>query len=287
MPILSPCRRSRRLLLAVGTVLAVGILTMRASLPAPLVARIAIADMTWVEVQQAREQGFTTVLVPSGGLEQNGPFLPIDKHDSIVAFTARRIAEALGHTLVAPVISYVPQGRFDPPSDNLLFPGTLGVSEEAFAGTLEGIARSLKAHGFRLILFLCDHGGSLKVQQEVAARLDRAWAPQGVRVVSVDAYYVEGNRAQQAWLESQGETPATIGFHAGLADHALMLVTAPERVDLTRAAPSLLARLGLAGDGSSGDPRRATAERGRRLLAIQVEAALAQIRPLMASGQGL
>ncbi|AWB23176.1 creatininase family protein [Methylobacterium currus] len=286
MPILTPFRCSRRAVLTAGTLLGFGILTLQHSWPAPLVRRIAMADMTWVEVRQALDQGYTTALVPSGGLEQNGPYLAIGKHDSLVAWTAQRIAEALGHTLIAPVVSYVPQGNFDPPTGNLVFPGTLGVSEEAYAGTLEGIARSLKAHGFRTILFIADHGGALAPQQQVAARLDRDWAAQGVRVLSVDDYYVAGNRAQALWLEAQGETPATIGGHAGLADHASLMAAAPERVDFARPTPPLLARLGLTSDGSSGDPRRATAERGRALLDLQVEAGLAQIRRFTATKQG-
>ncbi|AWN52322.1 creatininase family protein [Methylobacterium sp. 17Sr1-1] len=285
MPTFRPLPPSRRAVLTGCTLLGFGVLTLQHSWPnswpAPAVQRIAMAEMTWVEVRQALDQGYTTALVPSGGLEQNGPYLAIAKHDSIVAWTARRIAEGLGHTLIAPVVSYVPQGDFDPPTGNLVLPGTLGVSEEAYAGTLEGIARSLKGQGFRTILFIADHGGSLAPQQRVAARLDRDWAPQGVRVLSVDDYYVAGNRAQTLWLEAQGETAATIGGHAGLADHASLMATAPERVDFDRAPPPLLARLGLAGDGSSGDPRRATAERGRALLALQVEAALAQIRRFM------
>ncbi|MGY2051669.1 creatininase family protein [Methylobacterium sp. JK268] len=279
MPI--PSGIPRRTLLLAGAVLTASALMLRASATEP-VRRITIGDMTWVEVSRAVEQGYTTALVPSGGLEQNGPYLAIAKHDSIVAWTARRIAEELGHTLVAPVISYVPQGRFDPPTDNLQFPGTLGVSEEAFAGTLDGVARSLKGAGFRTILFLADHGGSLGPQREVAMRLDRAWRGQGVRVLSVDAYY-DVAQAHERWLIAQGETPATIGFHAGLVDHAEIMAVAPERIDFGRPPPPLPARLGLASDGSSGDPRHASAERGRALLDIQINAALAQIRAFMAA----
>ena len=53
-------------------------------LTAPLPNTINIADMTWVEVRSALEQGYTTVIVPSGGIEQNGPHMIIGKHDHIV-----------------------------------------------------------------------------------------------------------------------------------------------------------------------------------------------------------
>src|SRR5215210_5066436 len=64
-------------------------------LTAPLSPKIEIADLTWVEVRTAIEHGFSTAIVPSGGLEQNGPHMVIGKHDHIVQATARRIAEKL------------------------------------------------------------------------------------------------------------------------------------------------------------------------------------------------
>src|SRR3954447_5738589 len=161
-------------------------------LTAPLPGNVRISDMTWVEVRSAIERGYDRVLVPSGGIEQNGPHMILGKHDHIVSWAAGRIAAELRHTLVAPVVSFVPEGEFSPPSGHLRFPGTIGVSEPIYAGLLEDIARSLKAGGFKTICFIADHGGSMKAQAEVAARLAREWAPEGIRVINVDDYYVAG-----------------------------------------------------------------------------------------------
>jgi len=114
---------------------------------------VEIADMTWVEVRSAVARGYTTVIVPSGGIEQNGPHMILGKHDRIVRFAAGRIATQLGKTLVTPVIPFVPEGNFDPPQGHLKYPSTIGVSEQAFAEVLDGIARSLKAGGFKTICF--------------------------------------------------------------------------------------------------------------------------------------
>src|SRR3981189_1754817 len=73
-------------------------------LTAPLPGTIKIADMTWVEVRSALDHGYTRVIVPSGGIEQNGPHMILGKHDHIVGWTAERIAAELGHTLVTPVV---------------------------------------------------------------------------------------------------------------------------------------------------------------------------------------
>src|SRR5262249_53873164 len=91
-------------------------------LTAPLPTTLEIPDMTWVEVQSALAQGYTTVIVPAGGIEQNGPHMILGKHDYIVRRTAETIAAELGHALVAPVISYVPEGSYDPPSGHMRFP---------------------------------------------------------------------------------------------------------------------------------------------------------------------
>jgi len=244
-------------------------------LTAPLPATVRIADMTWVEVRSAIAAGYTRVIVPSGGIEQNGPHMILGKHDRIVAWTSERIANELGHTLVAPVVSFVPEGAFAPPSGHLRFPGTIGVTEEAFAGTLEGIARSLKAGGFKTICFIADHGASMKPQAEVAARLTREWSGEGITVLSVDDYYTAAGDEQTQYLEAQGETLATIGQHAGITDTSELMAVDPSGVDLTR-----LSALPFRAEptGIDGDPRRASAERGRALLEIKVQAAVRQIR---------
>jgi len=224
-------------------------------------------------VRAALEHGFTTAIVPSGGVEQNGLHMIAGKHDRIVRFAARRIAEDLGRTLVAPIISYVPQGSWEPPDGNMLYPGTLGVSPAAFAGTLEGVARSLKAAGFKTICLIADHGGSQEPQAETARRLNAEWAGQGVRVVAVSDYYDDA--AQLAWLQAQGETPASIGRHAGIQDTSELLAIRPEGVNLARLAGAGLRR---EPTGASGDPARASAERGRTLIAMRIDAAVRQIR---------
>jgi creatinine amidohydrolase len=263
----------RKLALAGIAGAAIALAISQRPLTAPLPATIEIADMTWVEVRSAIARGYTTVIVPSGGIEQNGPHMILGKHERIVRTTAERIATQLGNTLVTPVIPFVPEGDYDPPQGHLRFPGTIGVSEQAFAGVLDGIARSLKAGGFTTICFIADHGGSVKPQAEVAARLSKEWAQQGVRVIDVSDYYADG--AQTDFLKSQGETSASIGQHAGITDTSELMAAHPQGVDLGRFAD---APFTFESNGVSGDPMRATVERGRALIDIKVQAAVRQIK---------
>jgi creatinine amidohydrolase/Fe(II)-dependent formamide hydrolase-like protein len=75
-------------------------------------------------------------------------------------------------------------------------------------------------------------------------------------------------------LEAQGETPATIGQHAGITDTSELMAVHPAGVDLTRLAniPFRAERTGF-----DGDPRRASAERGKALLDLKIKAAVRQI----------
>ncbi len=233
-----------------------------------------IADMTWMEVRDAVAAGRRTAIVPSGGIEQNGPHMILGKHDHIVRAASRRIAAELGDALVVPVLSFAPQGRFDPPEGNLRFPGTIGVTDEAFAAMLDGIARSLRASGFRIICFLADNGPSQRPQERVAARLSAEWLRDGVRVVAVDRYYA-AIAQQDDWLRGQGESNATIGTHAGIGDTSELMAVHPPGVDLARLPPRPDALPPL---GASGDPSRASAARGEAMLAMRIAAAVAQIR---------
>jgi creatinine amidohydrolase/Fe(II)-dependent formamide hydrolase-like protein len=266
--------------LGLGAAAATGIgagLALRPSGPAatPLPDTVEMADMTWPEVGAALEAGWRTVIVPSGGIEQNGPHMILTKHDHIVRWAARRIARELGRTLVAPVVSFVPQGNWEPPTNNMAFPGTIGITPAAYEALLEGIVRSLRAAGFRAICLIADHGESQAPQSALASRLDAAWRASGVRVLHIASYYTAASE-QEAWLKTRGETAASIGFHAGLADTSELMAAHPAGVDLSR----LDGRRGgaLAALGASGDPSRASAERGEAILLLRVAAAVAEIR---------
>jgi creatinine amidohydrolase len=252
------------------------------TLTAPVPDTIEMADMTWVEVRSAIDHGYTVAIVPSGGIEQNGPHMVLGKHDYIVRKAANRIAQELGRTLVTPVVSFVPEGDYDPPSGNMLYPGTLGIPEPVFAQVLEGIARSLKSAGFKTICLIGDHGLNQASQAAVAAKLNQEWAGQAVTVLHVADYY--DGKAQIKYLRDKGETPAAIGDHAGLIDTSELLAAHPEGVDLSR-----LAALPLRPEptGHSGNPMHSLADYGTALLDIRIKAAIRQIRAALPGRQAL
>ena len=233
-----------------------------------------LEDLTWTEVDAALKAGYATAIVPTGGVEQNGPHVILGKHNHVVRETSARIARRLGGTLVAPVINYVPEGAVgETPDGHMRWAGTISVPETVFESIVEAAARSLQTHGFRTILLVGDSLGNQEAQARVAERLSREWIGQGVRVIHVGAYY-DGN-GQIGWLQGQGLSEEQIGFHAGIRDTSeLMAVHAPG----VRAAP-LVAPRG-AHPGYSGDYRRASVDIGETMLDLKVEAALRELAAL-------
>ncbi len=189
---------------------------------------VALERLTSPEVAALQAQGWTTIIIPTGGTEQNGAHLTLGKHNVVVAYTAEAIARGLGKTLVAPVMAYVPEGRIDPPEGHMLSPGTISLPEPVFAAVLEGAARSFIATGFRTILFIGDSGGNQDAQREVAARLTAAFAGTGAQVFAIDDYYAANG--QVAWLTSEGESAASIGTHAGIRETSELLAIDPAAV---------------------------------------------------------
>lgn len=232
---------------------------------------ISLADMTSTEVHDAIALGKTTVLIPIGGTEQNGAHMTLGKHNVRARILAERIAGKLGNALVAPVVSYVPEGNVTPPAAHMRYAGTISIPAAAFEGMLAGAARSLRQHGFRDVVFLSDHGGYLRSVDKVAADLNREWRHNEARAHALPEYYEAATTDFSKMLAAEGFRPAQIGMHAGLADTALMLALDPSAVrrDLLSADPA---------PGVDGDPRRATAELGERGVAHIVEKSVAAIQ---------
>ena len=226
---------------------------------APAATSVYLEELTWTELRDQLKAGATTVIVPIGGTEQNGPAMVLGKHNVRAKLLAAKIAAALGHTLVAPVIAYVPEGSINPPTAHMRFPGTITIPDAAFEATLESTARSFRQHGFRDIVFLGDHGGYQKNMRRVADKLNREWASSPARVHAVEDYYRAVDADYVQALKRQGFTEAEIGTHAGLADTSLAMALDPQLVRSERLHAS---KLGSA-EGVYGDPSRSSAEAGQ------------------------
>src|SRR5918912_3760628 len=119
---------------------------------------VFLEELTWMEVRDAIRAGKTTVIVSTGGLEPNGPYVAIGKHNYVLQAMTEAIARQLGNALVAPIIKFVPEGRLAPPSGHMRYPGTISVREATFEALLTDVCSSLRQHGFMDIILIGDHG---------------------------------------------------------------------------------------------------------------------------------
>jgi creatinine amidohydrolase/Fe(II)-dependent formamide hydrolase-like protein len=227
---------------------------------------VFLEDLTSFELRAQVAAGTTTVLVPIGGTEQNGPHIALGKHNVRVKFLAGQIAKRLGNAVVAPVLGYVPEGAIFPPVAHMRFQGTISIPEATFESLLEATAKSFKQHGFHDVVFLGDHGGYQKSEVRAADKINQVWAADATcRAHALTAFYEASQAPYIRALRAKGYSDAEIGTHAGLADTSLMLA-----IDKTLVRAELLAEGAKAApsDGVYGDPRKSSAELG--LLGVQI-----------------
>lgn len=174
--------------------------------PRPIEAGTSLwtEELTWMEVRDALKAGKTTVIIGTGGVEQNGPYAAGGKHNYVLQTVLPYIARAIGDTLIAPIVKFVPEGAIEPePRGHMAYPGTISLEPSTFQALLTDICRSYKAHGFRDIVLVGDSGGNQRGMENVAKTLNEKWKGEAARVHYLREYYYED---QWSWdfLKSQG-----------------------------------------------------------------------------------
>ena len=234
--------------------------------PRPIAAldTVFLEEMTWMEVRDAVRGGKTTVLVPTGGIEQNGPYLATGKHNYILRATTEAVARRLGNALVAPIVPFVPEGNIDPPSGHMMYPGTISVTEDTYERLLTDLCASLRVSGFRDIVLLGDSSGNQQGMRNVANWLTAKWAANGIRVHFLAQYY---NYAEVAhWLEEQGIRLKDEDVHDDFIVTAQLLAINPITVRMQQRLAVGQFRI----SGMTLNPAQ-TAEWGKRIIAFRAD----------------
>ena len=246
--------------------------------PRPIAAvdSVFIEDLTWMEVRDALKGGKDTVIVATGGVEQNGPYLVTGKHNVVLRGTTEAIARKLGNTLVAPIIAFVPEGDIDPPTSHMLYPGTISLREETYQALLTDICSSLKTHGFKRIVLIGDSGGNQDGMQAVAAALSAKWKD-ACTIAFVREYY---NAAPlNRWLVEQGIKQTPEGLHDDFAMEAQMLAVNPESIRMKQRIAAGKFRI----NGVDLAPAEKTIEWGRKIIDFRAEHTVRHIRQALSN----
>jgi len=248
--------------------------------PVPAVDGVFLEEMTWMEVRDAMRAGKTTAIIATGGVEQNGPYLVLGKHNIILRATTEAIARKLGNALVAPIVPFVPEGEIDPPSGHMRYPGTISVQGETFHALLRDIAMSLKTHGFKDVILIGDSGGNQTGMGAVAQELGEEWKGTGTRIHFIPEYY--DNPRWNAWLAEDGVVEVLGEIHDDIRHSSLMAL-----VDPTFIRAEERRQVGLFSVNQVElDPLDETLARARRLVDYQAEVTVAAIRRAIREGEG-
>lgn len=217
------------------------------------------------------------VIFPVAATEQHGPHLPTMTDTRIggeIACRAARKAYARQPTVVAPVVFSGLSGHHMP------FGGTLTLDHETFIAVIQCLVRSAIEHGFRKILLSNSHGGNILAIQFAADRL----AQETGAVIVATTYANEAAKVIAPLLEDQSGI-----MHAGEAETSMMLALEPDLVDASDLAALNTDRgrgflyageasyrwrpfQHMTGNGVSGLPAKANAEKGERLLDVSSDA---------------
>ena len=227
---------------------------------------VFLEELTWTEVRDALADGTTTVIIPTGGTEQNGPHMVLGKHNFLVKHKAGEVARRLGNALAAPVMAYVPEGDVDPPTGHMRFPGTITTPPEVFERVVEFAARSLRQHGFLDIALLGDSGGNQASQAAVAERLNLEWAATPRAGASPDRLLSGqgdlGSVVTPGWSNRARRRRMSPRSHAGMHDTSSFLFLDPSKLRLDQMDRGT----GGTGNGVTGYPGRSTAAYGEQIL---------------------
>jgi len=251
--------------------------------PNPLEASdsVWIEELTYIEVRDRIADGHTTVIISTGGIEQNGPYLATGKHNVILRSLCPAIARDLGNALCAPVVGFVPEGNLDPPSGSMRFPGSITVRDETFHALLSDIAESMKIHGFKDIVLIGDSGGNQRGMTAVAEELNKRWTGSGVTVHDVIEFYTPGwEQTEKYTKEVLGVTESkNDGHHDDIWVTAMMMVTDPSSVRYHERVEAGLASI----NGVDIAPMEDTIGLGRKMVKFRAEFTANAIRTSIAN----
>jgi creatinine amidohydrolase len=237
---------------------------------------VRMSEMTRVDIQEALDRGFGTVVFAVGSNEQHGPHLPTCTDSLIGDALANRVARKLGRALQAPSIDVGCSEH------HMVFPGAISLRPETLKALIRDYCVSLAKQGFKNIVMLPSHGGNFDAVREVTDEIGQSL--EGVRVVSyTDLKGLLGFLAE--FSSRYGVSAGESGGHAGESETSIVLAIREDLVDMKRAETGFLGSLddnmmalmwsqgikAVSKNGVLGDSRKGEAGKGEEYLELWAE----------------
>ena len=258
---------------------------MNAPRPIEAVESLWIEELTWMEIRDAIRDGFTTALVLTGGVESNGPHLASGKHNYSNRLMGPAVAEALGHTLIAPLVTLEPG---NPGRDVTV--GSTGpmVSQDTYVAWLTDIGNSLRGMGFTEVYYLGDSGGNRRGMQAAADALNAEYGGTPTLFHHVAEFYnheqVRRYIQEELGIPEEMEYTASSGsdgIHEELSIDAIMSVIDPESIRYEQRVAAGRASI----NGISLEPLSELQELGRKIIAYRTSLTVEAIQAFRAGSR--
>jgi hypothetical protein len=196
-----------------------------------------LEELTQPEFRDMLKDGYTTVLIMTGGVENNDGNLQMNKHNINIKLLGEMMARRMGKTLVAPLVTLEP-GNAGPN----IQPGRAGpmLSQATYAALLFDMGNSLRSMGFKEVFYMGDSGGNARGMQTAADSLTKLFADSPDRVVfkHIPEFY-NHTSVVQPYIQNElkipegikiGASSGTSGLHEELGIDATMALADPQSI---------------------------------------------------------
>lgn len=245
-------------------------------------------ELSWPQIESLCKK--IPVVIPLGSIEQHGRHLPL----VVDTLQVGAIADGAEQHIKDEAI-FLPPLWLGCSEHHQDFPGTLSLMPSIYSSVVTGVVQSVLRAGFSRILLLNGHGGNeVPAVQALNELIAKDPVAESAQLCFASWWHLAGDAIS---AEAIGmETPAI--SHACEYETSLSLHLRPDLVDMTgvESPPPLQDRWShswyggkvrnfhrwhrLTSSGSMGNPRAASAEKGRRLLDAVIEVVVEFVRDL-------
>jgi creatinine amidohydrolase len=205
--------------------------------------------------------GYDKAVLAVGSTEYHGDHLPYGTDTLVAEHLANELAERVEGLLALPTIPIGMSAHYSS------FPLAISLSTETLMHLLRDVFESLRKHGLNRLLIINGHDGNIPAI-DASAREYRVAHPE-FKVAVLEAWWVAAGK-----LVPEGTFEVWDGLgHGGEGETSMMLRVDPSLVDMGRArgvVPDLPDHVEVKWTfdeitpyGATGDPSKATAEKGR------------------------
>ncbi|MET9800446.1 creatininase family protein [Streptomyces sp. NPDC006368] len=234
------------------------------SVPQPRIPAFGMLPLG-TTTEDVREGPADIAVLPIGSFEQHGPFLPLTTDTVIACAIAREVAAVHPVHLLPPV-------TISCSHEHSAWPGTVSISAATLYSVVRDIAESLRRSGMENLVLINGHGGNHVLRNVVQESVGS-----GTRMALFPGAADWGDARERAGVLTSSHSD----MHAGEVETSILLHDHPELVRPGYETSDFLAddrkhfpSLGTGAyteSGVIGMPSRASAEKGRKLLAALVD----------------